>query len=73
MGIEELQSCAHSKQKRVSKYGKKIGKKGHQKVNTGRNRVAQRKKHSYSPEYHRERFTPLYHSDEYKPTIVGED
>lgn len=49
MPIDEQHSCAQSKYKKPTKYGKKIGKKSHHKNSSGRNRVAQRKKLSYSP------------------------
>ena len=50
MPIDEQSSCyVHSKFKKPSKCGKKIAKKSHNKYSINRNRVAQRKKLSYSP------------------------
>ena len=31
------------------------------------------RKHNYSPEYKREKHIPLYHSDDYKPSISEQD
>ena len=53
MPFEEHQSCTHSKMKKPHKYGKKINKKNQQKHASSRNRVPERRKRNYSPEYKR--------------------
>lgn len=74
MGYEE-QLSTHSKSKKPTKHGKKIVKKVIPKVPAGSREQKQhrRRRRNFSPEYRRQKTTPLYHSDEYKPCFSEQD
>jgi membrane protein involved in colicin uptake len=73
--MEEEQLSSHSKTKKPTKYGKKIVKKSSSRSNgaTKLQKNSRVRKHNYSPIYKREKQAPLYHSDDYKPSISEQD
>ena len=72
MAHSELKNYCQSKGKRKDhKMGKKIGKKSKlEQTKKNKRAVAHEGKRNYSPTYHvEEKYTPLFYSDEYKPSL----